>query len=293
MPTLAMRLRPVLSAVRFAALGLAWLLAPPLDAQPSASETAPEFDPVTFFVIGNVEYILLHELAHLLIRDLDIPIIGPEEGAADYIATAVLIRADLFDTLRAARARQFLLATANGLATAWEYGARDGDEIRYWDSHALTIQRFYQVICLIYGSDPEEFAGMPAQVGMPQQRAARCGAEYSRAIRSLQWLLASFGRKPEDAPGAEVEVHYDAAPTRTSRQLIAAIQASGIIDNTVRRLREQFMLKEPFSIVFRACRERQAAWLPEQRELTFCYELLDSYYLLGRSDAARERMRSR
>lgn len=248
-----------------------------------------DIDPVTFFVMGNVEYILLHELAHLVIRDLDIPIVGPEEGAADYIATAVLIRADLFDAVRAARARQFLLATANGLATAWEYSEQAGDEIRYWDTHSLTIQRFFQVICLVYGSDPEEFSALPGNVGMPPQRAARCGGEYARAIRGLQWLLANYGRQARDAAGAEVELRYETPPTRTSQGLIAAIREAGMIDNTVRRLREQFTLKEPFSIVFRACRERQAAWLPEQRELVFCYELLDSYFLLGRSNAARSR----
>lgn len=261
-----------------------------------AQEQAPaatDIDPVTFFVMGNIEYILLHELAHLVIRDLDIPIVGPEEGAADYIATAVLIRADLFDAARATRARQFLLATANGLATAWDYSAQAGDEVRYWDTHSLTIQRFFQVICLIYGSDPEEFAALPTNVGMPPQRAARCGEEYARAIRALKWLLDNYGRRPDDPPGADVEVRYDPPPTRTSQRLVAAIQSADIIDNTVRRLREQFTLPEPFSIVFRGCRERQAAWLSERRELVFCYALLDTYFLLGRSDAARGRIPSR
>jgi hypothetical protein len=30
----------------------------------------------------------------------------------------------------------------------------------YWDSHSLEIQRFYNIVCLIYGSDPERFRDM-------------------------------------------------------------------------------------------------------------------------------------
>jgi len=246
-------------------------------------------DPVVEFVMGNVEYILLHEIAHLLIRDLDVPVIGPEEGAADYIATAVLIRAELFDRERAERARQFLLATANGLATSWEYSAQSGDEVRYWDSHALTIQRFYQIICLVYGSDEAAFAALPAIVGMPPARASRCRDEFGRAGRSLAWLLENYGRRPEDPEPASVELTFGRAPTRTSRHLIDAIRASGMLENTVRRLHESFTIRKPFTIDFRRCREPQAAWMPEEREIVFCYELLDSYYLLGRSRAARER----
>jgi hypothetical protein len=246
-------------------------------------------DPVVEFVMGNVEYILLHEIAHLLIRDLDVPVIGPEEGAADYIATAVLIRAELFDQQRAARARQFLLATANGLATSWEYSAQSGGEVRYWDSHALTIQRFYQIICLVYGSDQEAFAALPASVGMPAARASRCSDEFARAGRSLAWLLENYGRQPGDPAPASVELNFGRPPSRTSRQLIDAIRASGMLENTVRHLHESFTIRMPFSIDFRICREPQARWLPEQREIVFCYELLDSYYLLGRSRAARER----
>jgi Putative metallopeptidase len=44
------------------------------------------------FAVGNVEFLALHEIAHLLIAEKDIPILGPEENAADYIATLALLR---------------------------------------------------------------------------------------------------------------------------------------------------------------------------------------------------------
>jgi hypothetical protein len=254
-----------------------------------AQEPPTNYDPDTFFVLGNIEFILLHELAHLLIGDLDIPIVGSEESAADYIATATLIRADQFDAARAERARQFLLATANGLATAWDFSSSAGSEIQFWDSHALTIQRFYQMICLIYGSNQAQFSRLPARVGMPEARAARCPAEFERADRSLQWLLQNFGRREGDPAGAEVEYVFETPPSQVSQRVMMAIRNDGMLENTVRLLHERFTLTSPFRIAFRACRQPQAIWYAEAREITFCYALLDSYFLLSRTRSASQR----
>ena len=254
-----------------------------------AQQSGTGADPDALFVLGNLEYILIHELAHVLIGDLDIPIIGSEESAADYIATAVLIRADQFDARHAERASQFLFATANGLATSWDFTAGAGADIQFWDSHSLTIQRFYQIICLIYGSNREQFAELPARVGMPEARAARCPGEFERADRSLRWLLENFGRKPEDPPGAEIEIEFEREPTQASARIMRAVAASGIVENLIRLLHERFTVRMPFRIAFRNCRQPQATWYAQAREITVCYALLDSYYALGRTRSAGRR----
>src|SRR5690606_117958 len=38
------------------------------------------------FVVANAQFVLMHELAHLVIDEKSVPILGPEESAADYIA---------------------------------------------------------------------------------------------------------------------------------------------------------------------------------------------------------------
>ena len=269
-------------------VGFVFLAGAPL---PQVAAQAPRAatDPDMLFVLGNLEFILLHELAHVLIGDLDIPVIGSEESAADYIATAILIRAEEFDATRAERARQFLLATANGLASSWDFASSAGTVIQFWDSHALTIQRFYQMICLVYGSNQEQFASLPARVGMPEARAARCPAEFERADRSLRWLLDNYGRREGDAPGAEIELVYEPASSQVSQRAIAVIRNDGMLENTIRLLHERFTIPEPFRIAFRACRQPQAMWYPQIREITFCYALLDSYFLLGRTQSASRR----
>lgn len=257
--------------------------ADPVRAQPASAEArARAYDEGRVeFVIGNIEFVLVHELAHVLIEDLDLPVIGAEESAADYIATAALLRADQFDPERVQRAQDFLLATANGLATQWNVGLRTGKEIQFWDSHLLTIQRFYDLICLVHGSDPETFAGLPDRVGMPKQRAAQCEAEYAKAEKSLIWLLDNYGRQQGDPPSAPIDLRFERAPTRVSADLAERIEASGAVQNTLERMRERFPIEKPFAVVFRACRNPQASWLPEPREVVICYELVDNYYLLG------------
>src|SRR5690606_10259582 len=44
------------------------------------------------FVVANAQFVLMHELAHLVIEEKRVPILGPEESAADYIAAMMLIR---------------------------------------------------------------------------------------------------------------------------------------------------------------------------------------------------------
>lgn len=257
--------------------------------QPAADADALRRDPVNAFVLGNVEYIVLHELAHVIIDDLQVPVIGPLEGAADYIATTVLIRADQFDPDAADRARNYLLATANGLATSWDVGLTTGREAQFWDTHALTIQRFYQIICLVYGSNPQAFQDLPKQLGMPAKRTAGCEQEFSRANRTLTWLLDNYGRGRNDPPGADVSLEFESPPTRVSASMASVIRASGMLNNTIRLLRERFALPQPLDIVFRTCHAPQANWLPAQREVVLCYELLDAYYLLGTDQRASDR----
>lgn len=271
-------------STKIAALYLAALL-PYVAADAFAQSVESNEDQIPddlFFVLGNIEYVLLHELAHVLINDLQIPIVGSQESAADYLAASALIRADRFDPSRAKRARDYLFATAEGLAGSWDFNRGAGVDVQFWDSHALTIQRFYQIVCLIYGSDPERYAGLPNRVGLPAQRATQCPEEFARADRAMEWLLENYGRA-NDAVNAPIDVAFEPAPSRVSQRVVQAMRANDTLDNTIRRFDERFRVPKAFSIVFRRCGRPQALWLEEAREIVVCYELIDSYYALGMS----------
>jgi hypothetical protein len=239
------------------------------------------------FVIGNVEFSLVHELAHLLIDEKDVPIIGSEESAADYIATLALIREDPLDPTEQDRALEFLVAAADAFALAWQTGMALGAEAPYWESHALSIQRYYQVACLLYGSDTEAFERVPEIAGLPEARARSCAGEFANANRSIDWLLAVYGRQPGDAPGGETAIVYERPRTLVARRVLEQLQSLELLERIVERLHERFALERPFTVVMRHCGQGEAAWIPERREVVMCYDLIDRLYVLGLRREAR------
>jgi hypothetical protein len=278
----------VSTGVRACAAAL-WLAtgAIPAHAQEHSARDAVEF------VLGNVEFLVLHEIGHFLITEKNIPILGPEENAADYIATLALLREAPLDPALGDRARRSLLAAADAFAATWQRGEAVGANVPYWGLHALSIQRFYEIACLLYGSDPEGFAAVPDVAGLPRERAAGCPGEYQKAENAIGWLLANYGRQVGDPPGAPIDVLYEPPPTRVSSRIVEELKSQRLLELVVGRLRERFTLARPFTVVLRSCGQPEAAWQPDRRELVVCYELLDTLYLFGlQKPAVRLRDRS-
>jgi hypothetical protein len=265
--------------LRWAVLLLALLgIVGPARPQPRAD--APD-DAVTVFVLGNLQFLVVHEMAHMVIGELGVPVLGPEENAADYLAAAALIRADRRSPAASARNGEYLLAAADAQRLSWVKGTGMGAPVPYWDSHALTIQRFFQITCLLYGADPDTYADLPGRIGMPAERAAGCATEFQRTDRAINWLLSAYGRKPGEPPGEALEIRYEAPPTLVSQRFVAEMQRAGLIDAVVGRIGELFRLPRKATIVMRRCGRAEAAWRPERQELVVCYELVDMFYRMS------------
>lgn len=95
----------------------------------------------------TVAFILLHELGHAVIHELDLAAVGREEDAADEFATLIASRA-MGDR---GQKMAFTAAEWFGLMGSDQYKLK---ELSFWDEHSLNKQRFYKILCLIYGSSP-------------------------------------------------------------------------------------------------------------------------------------------
>jgi hypothetical protein len=269
---------------------LSLLLLVGLAAARGPAEAAPDPQPVyralgldavtLTFILGNVQFLLAHELGHLVIGEFQVPVLGPEENAADYIAATALIRTERRDPERNARYRDYLLAAADAQRLAWEKGTSLGVPVPYWDSHALNIQRFYQFVCLLYGADPETYAELPARIGLPAGRAAGCAAEFQHADRAINWLIATFGRKPGAGEGAPIEIRYEPPPSVVATEVAQEMRRVRLVEASTERVTELFALPRPVAVVMRRCGRSEAAWQPERSELVLCYELLDTFFRL-------------
>jgi len=142
-----------------------------------------------YLITGTLVFALMHELGHGLVDVLELPVTGREEDAVDQLATVLLLNQGATgDSLAFGAVGWFLLnAEASRL-----------DDLALADDHGLDRQRVYNIICWIYGRDPERYPEVVAEGWLPPHRAERCPAEYGRLRGSWDRLLAPYRR---GAPG--------------------------------------------------------------------------------------------
>jgi Putative metallopeptidase len=137
------------------------------------------------YLRANLRFILLHETGHALIDLLEIPITGREEDAVDQLATTLMQRfagmnessIEVTDNLRMA-ANWFLVRST---------GQYNLDA--YADEHALGEQRYFNLQCLLYGSNPARYLSIVTSGDLPETRAKSCPAEARRVSKSWIRLL--------------------------------------------------------------------------------------------------------
>jgi hypothetical protein len=130
-------------------------------------------------VIDATRFSLQHEVAHALIDQLHVPIVGREEDAADSFAAFVAVEVD-------DDGEQVLAATDLFAALDDEDG--HDDESAFWDEHSLDLQRYYEISCLVYGSDTKRYASLVDGLHIGADRLAACPDEWD-ATRDAWYRL--------------------------------------------------------------------------------------------------------
>jgi len=139
-------------------------------------------------LVGGFVQILLHETSHAVFHMLEIPIFGREEDAADALAEFTLLQ---FGPTAARR-------TLTGTAFIWraiELLGRDHARTfeDFSDDHGTDAQRFYNALCIAYGSDLVEgtktFADFVQRKLLPSERQGHCAQEYLHAKNSFVKLI--------------------------------------------------------------------------------------------------------
>jgi len=130
--------------------------------------TSPEYvQRLAEFVSGNMLFVLLHEMAHVSITQMGLPVLGRMEDAADTYATLRLIRSG------SNFSRRVLTEAAEGWFMADRRDQKAGDKVAYYDDHGLNQQRAYQIVCLMVGSDDQNFKDLAKETKLPEERQDR------------------------------------------------------------------------------------------------------------------------
>jgi hypothetical protein len=217
------------------------------------------------FITGNMLFVLLHEIAHVAITQMGLPVLGRPEDAADSFAAVGLIRigSEFSHRVLAEAAKGWFLADLRDKST--------GDTVAYYDEHGLNQQRAYQIVCLMVGSDEDKFNDVAAETKLPKARQESCAGDFSNAAYSWDLLLKPHVRAP-DQPKTKIDVVYGEAKGRleVAAQALRSIQ---LLETVAEHTAEAFVWPAPFTLEMQTCGFPNARWALATRKLTLCYEL--------------------
>jgi len=171
-------------------------------------------DQIDALVNGVFIAIVWHEVAHMLHFELDLPIVGNSEDAADQLSTLILLaqgqdatamalaNADLYERRESAafqEAAQKVMESL-GISAPTQEGLDEAakSRMKFMSKHSLGLERAIDIMCLIYGQSPETRGHLVGPKALHSNYAQRCPGEFEALSRNWQRLLEPHARPPNE-----------------------------------------------------------------------------------------------
>ncbi len=270
-------------AVNYFSVALLLIAASPLSAADDFEHDPDRIE----FVFGDVVFVILHEIAHVVIQDLDIPVLGNTEDAADTLAAGHLISLDRAHPEQDLRFIRMLLLTAHANRVLWQQGLETDNPVVYLARHPLSVQRAARIDCLVFGSDPELFESLPELVGLPEFRADWCDEEYADAEKAWLWVRDNFVRE-SSGTASDHEYIYGAAREPAEENIRNWLMQTQVLQRALATVDATKVLPDTFTLRTLSCGSPDAYWDGNARELVFCYELIEAFYKLSADPSMKE-----
>ncbi len=135
-------------------------------------------------MLGPLFDVFLHEFGHVVFDMLDVPFLGREEDAADQFSAYILLH------LGKKEARRLILGTAYAYKLEAEEPPEKPGMIGFADEHGTPAQRFYNLLCIAYGAEPDLFTDLVKKGYLPKGRAEGCDGEYTQVRKAFQRLIS-------------------------------------------------------------------------------------------------------
>jgi Putative metallopeptidase len=228
--------------------------------------TDEKLDQAMTFVGGNERFVLLHEASHLLISELSLPVLSSEEDAADTLSALIFLN------LENAKLEQSLWSASAGWMMAGDESDANGDAPEYWDVHGLDKQRGYNLICLMYGSNPVRYLVSADAFNLPETRRDGCAREYQQIATGWDKILHEHMATSEKP--SSFTVSYEPTDNPLLSYFAEYAKENKLLEMVDELLTNTFALKPGIRLTAKECGIVNAFWAPEERELTLCYELM-------------------
>jgi len=133
-------------------------------------------------------FVVFHETGHALISLYQLPVAGhEEEEAADQIATLILLGSGKEGGSTAVDCASTLLAQEKNAAVRARLA-----KLPFWSGHGFNEARLTDILCWVYGRDPQAFQELVGDGTLPASRAAGCAAEYEKVAKTWEQPLAPY-----------------------------------------------------------------------------------------------------
>lgn len=217
------------------------------------------------FIFGNAIFVMFHEAGHMLVSELELPVLGKEEDAVDTLSSIILLEAK-DETLDKA-----LTDSADGWFLSDRAAQEAGNDYAFWDEHSLDQQRAYSMVCMMVGNDAQGFKEFADQVELPAERRESCADEYQSALASWTGVLAPH--LITNGSASKFEIIYDDPATDDVAPYAELIKDTDLLSIIQTAIGDTYQIPEGIVIRGKSCGEPNAFWDSNTRELTFCYEL--------------------
>ena len=236
-----------------------------LDKSPKLKKMPPQEKRLLVeFVLGNTLFVLAHEMGHALISEMNMPVLGREEDAADSFAVVTALH------IGTGFSERVLLEAAKGWVLSSKRDKQQRNALAFYDEHGLDLQRSYNVVCMMLGSDPEKYKTLAADTKLPEERQTSCVRDYKTTTWSWEEMLKPH-RRAADQPKVTINVEYQDDKKYAVQAKI--LRDMGLLDALAAHMADRYVWPKPFSMVARSCGDPNATWNAGTKTLTLCYEL--------------------
>jgi hypothetical protein len=134
-------------------------------------------------MMGQLVYVLAHEMGHAVFDILSIPIFGNAEDAADHFSVYIMLH------FGKDQSRGLIAGAAYSYSRYVQKSEVTAPLAAFSDAHAPPAQRFYNLLCLAYGADPTLFGDLVDNGYLPKSRAVGCKREYDQVAFAFRELI--------------------------------------------------------------------------------------------------------
>jgi len=138
-------------------------------------------------LLGQLLFALMHEFGHAAFDIFQVPVFGRQEDAADQFATYIMLQ---FGGEKAHRLIKGAAYSYDGFIKDLKDKPKVTLPLSAFSSdHGAPEQRFYNLVCIAYGWDPQIFSGVVEKGYLPEHRAKVCKYEYGNLRYAFRKMI--------------------------------------------------------------------------------------------------------